>query len=138
MGEAFIMGGGGGATIQRITATDAKSLTFSVTNPKRSKCLVFGVYQYSSTSYNGLGQLSSSDSYRCGLSGNAFDRVKTHNYYDGGGGPSYTFETNVSSGFFTRNADSVTLTIGYAAGGVIEAMSTVFKNSIDIYVVDYD
>lgn len=137
MAEAFIMGGGGGATIQHITATDAKSLTFSLTNPKRSKCLVFGVYEYSVTSYNGLGQTSSVTTYRCGLAGTVFDRVRTIYSYDNGG-TTYQIEKNVSSGFFTRNANNITLTIGYAAGGVIEAMGTVYKNNIDIYVVDYD
>ena len=137
MAEAFIMGGGGGATIQRITATDAKSLTFSLTNPKRSKCLVFGVYEYSSTNYNGLGHTSSTTTYRCGLSGTVFDRVRTYYYVDNAT-TTYEFEKNVSTGFFTRNTNSITLTIGHAAGGSIEAMSTLFKNSIDIYVVDYD
>lgn len=138
MGEAFIMGGGGGATIQRITVTNATSLTFPISNPKRTKCLVFGVYEYTVTSYNGMGFLSSANTYRCGLSGNVFDRVKTYVYYDGGSGPSYTFETNVDSGFFTRNADSITLTIGHTAGGSAGEMGTVYTNTIDIYIVDYD
>lgn len=137
MGEAFIMGGGGGATIQRIQATDATSLTLSVTNPKRSKCLVFGVYTYTTNSYNGMGFLDSTNTYRCLLCGDVFDRIRHYVYY-GSYNTTDEFEESITTGFFTRNEGSVTLTIGHTAGGYAGEMGTVRNNTIDIYVVDYD
>lgn len=137
MGEAFIMGGGGGATIQRIQATNTTSLTLSVTNPKRSKCLVFGVYTYSSTSYNGMGFVSSSNTYRCLLSGSVFDRIRHYVYHENNS-KTDEYEESIATGFFTRNEGSVTLTIGHTYGGSTEAMGSMRYNTIDIYVVDYD
>ncbi len=139
MGEAFITRRGGDATIQHITATNAESLTLPLANAKRTKCMVFGVYTYTQTNYRETGgSLESSRSYRCALYGDAFDRKEVRWSYPLGGNASTTteYEEAVTSGFFTRNDNSITLTIGYAAGNPTATIK--YSNTIDIYVVDFD
>ena len=152
MAEAFIMGGGGGnATVQRITLSEVTSLTIPLTNPKRKNCMVFGVYSYYRNTYTTypVNMVQYSYRYRCCLYGNTFDRKLASSYddYPGSGDWSKTeYEEALTTGFFTRNANSLTLTIGYIAATDTEWDSstdtTTIKekrgNSIDIYVVDYD
>lgn len=140
MGEAFLMGGGGGATIQHITATDATSNTFTLTNPKRSKCLVFGRIYASYSFYNDWdGILSSAYTRDHTLYGSKYSVFHKGDY----GNTSATFTTELGISF-TRNDASITITLNSSypfnakTSYSYDFMTQKITNTIDIYVVDYD
>lgn len=140
MGEAFIMGGGGGATIQHITATNAPSNTFALTNPKRSKCLAFGRIYASHSFYNDWdGILSSSYTRDHTLYGSKYSVFHKGTY----GNTSETFTTELGISF-TRNDAGITITLDpnypFIAKTTYSNDFMTYKctNTIDIYVVDYD
>ena len=146
MAEAFIMGGGGGATIQHITATDTKSNTFTLTNPKRTNCLVFGrirsVQEHFQAS-SGIRQHTFTREHLLYGSKYAVNH-NTYNYSNYSDTNEFTSELAIT---FTRNASSIAITLNssypfvaatsydYSSGEFPEMKRT---NTIDIYVVDYD
>lgn len=147
MGEAFITRrGGGGATIQRVTATDATSNTFTLTNPKRNNCLVFGrIYSAQSNYRSWDGILSSAFNRDHTLYGNKYSVNHNHTYSSES--EEFTSELAMT---ITRNAGSITITLNssypftYAYqtewNPDTDITNLVLKrtNTIDIYVVDYD
>lgn len=151
MGEAFIFGSGGGATVEHIVMTNAESHTFQLTNPKRTHCKVFG--SITSNEYTGsyIGIDGSLDcKYR--LHGNQYvayskDGWRTITqgswqwYYEEG----TEFDKDIT---MTRNDGSITIELlhpyfkdyreGYDSGDDDYYMELDRTNTIDIYVVDYD
>lgn len=149
MAEAFIMGGGGGgATIQHITATNATSTTFTLTNPKRKNCLVFGrIYCTKSERYD-YSPFNMKSSYKRDhiLYGTKYS-VLQQTTYPSNTADSFSSELGIS---FTRNANSITITLNsshpytyaYQTSWDVNTDTTYVvlnrTNTIDIYVVDYD
>lgn len=140
MGEAFIMGGGGGATIQHITATNATSNTFTLTNPKRSKCLVFGrIYSTHSFYHDWDGILSSAYNRDHTLYGSKYSVL--HNSTYSSESKEFTTELGMT---ITRNANNITVTLNSSYPFIAKTtysndfMTYKCTNTIDIYVVDYD
>ena len=149
MGEAFIMGGGGGgnATVQHITATNAASNTFTLTNPKRNNCLVFGRIYSNDAHYNFVGTYSYSYFRDHALYGTKYSVNHLERQASGYEASSFTSELGIS---FTRNAGSITITLNSSHPFTylleddwdVNTDTTIVTrkrtNTIDIYVVDYD
>lgn len=147
MGEAFIFGSGGGATVEHIVMTDATSHTFQLTNPKRTYCKVFGVINADFNAYSGYYTGDYSYEHENRLYGNQYLVHQVNGSYRGGW--SYTEKTEYDKDItITRNDGSITIDLDpsrpyYAFqkwnsdeyGEYIEKHCT---NTIDIYVVDYD
>lgn len=144
MGEAFIFGSGGGATVEHIVMTNATSHTFQLTNPKRTSCKVFGQIHSGYESYEWYGPLQRSyaDDYILGGDKYAFYRDEQFpGSYDD------TFEVSLDTAL-TRDDNSVTITLKYPykfeevrewESDLDDYVTKLRRtNTIDIYVVDYD
>ncbi len=145
MGEAFIFGSGGGATVEHIVMTNAESHTFQLTNPKRTYCKVFGVINSDFTANQNYYQGDYSYDRRHKLYGNQYMvRQVAGNYL---GGWSYTetieYDKDIT---MTRNDGSITIEIGRSYYAYAKSATDEYgeytkercTNTIDIYVVDYD
>lgn len=151
MGEAFILGNGGGATVQHIVMTNAESHTFQLTNPKRTHCKVFGSIisnEYTGSS-TGLG-----DTLDCKykLHGNQYVAYSNDGHStitQGSWQWIYTESTEFDKDIaMTRNDGSITIELmydyrkdyqeGYDSGWDEYYTELSRTNTIDIYVVDYD
>lgn len=150
MGEAFIFGSGGGATVEHIVVTDAPSQTFQLTNPRRTHCKVFGYITSKETTYANYYQ---GDNYRHRqhrLYGNQYMVSFEYGHYYVGEGwryddPIIEFDNDIT---ITRNDGSITIDLNpsypyYADEKWTEDEYGEYSelnrdNTIDIYVVDYD
>ena len=147
MGEAFIYGSGGGATVEHIVLTNATSHTFQLTNPKRTYCKVFGYINSDFTANRNYYQGDYGYTYSHRLYGNQYMARQIEGSYLGGW--SYTesivYDEDIT---ITRNADSITIDLepsrpyyAYSKSATDEYGEYTKErctNTIDIYVVDYD
>lgn len=153
MGEAFIFGSGGGATVEHIVMTDAESHTFQLTNPKRTHCKVFGSINSSEYTGNSGGIWDSFDgTYRLyGTQYVAYSRDGSRNITAGNVNWNYTESTEFNEDItITRDDGSITIELdpshpyfkdyqeGYDSGWDEYYTKLSRTNTIDIYVVDYD
>lgn len=151
MGEAFIFGSGGGATVEHIVVTDAPAHTFQLTNPKRTYCKVFGSITSQEYTGSSIGIDGSLDcKYR--LHGNqytVYSKDGWHYISQGSWKWSYQEATEFDKDIaITRNDGSITIELlhdyrkvykeGYDEGWDETYMELSRTNTIDIYVVDYD
>lgn len=150
MGEAFIFGSGGGATVEHIVITNAESHTFHLTNPKRTYCKVFGSINSDFTANRNYYQGDYSDNLKRRLYGNQYMVSHKHDSYQPGSGwsnndPTVEFDKDIT---ITRKDGSITIELGtsypyyaeerWASDEYGEYPSRYRTNTIDIYVVDYD
>jgi hypothetical protein len=151
MGEAFIFGSGGGATVEHIVLTNATSHTFQLTNPKRTNCKVFGSITSSETTGSYIGIEGTLDC-KFRLYGSQYvvyskdgDRSITGGSWQTTYRESTEFDKDAT---ITRNDGSITIELthdyrkvyqeGYDSGWDETYLELSRTNTIDIYVVDYD
>ena len=151
MGEAFIFGSGGGATVEHIVMTNATSHTFQLTNPKRTHCKVFGSITSSEYTGHSAGIFDSLDcKYR--LYGNQYVvHSKDGHRSLTGSNAGWNYQEAVEfdkDATITRDDGSITIELmydyrkdyqeGYDSGWDEYYTELSRTNTIDIYVVDYD
>jgi hypothetical protein len=149
MGEAFIYGSGGGATVEHIVMTNATSHTFQLTNPKRTYCKVFGSIESSEYSGNSAGIWDWID-FRYRLCGNQYVVYRKDTHRLTGSTPVSTQESTEfdKDATITRDDGSITIELmydyrkdyqeGYDSAWDETYVELSRTNTIDIYVVDYD
>lgn len=151
MGEAFIMGGGGGATVEHIVMTNAESRTFQLTNPKRTHCMVFGSITTNETTGTSIG-ISGGRDCKFRLYGSqyvVYSNLETRSISGGSWQSTYKETTEFDKdATITRNDGSITIDLlydyrkvyqeGYDSGWDETYLELSRTNTIDIYVVDYD